>query len=74
MSQEPLAFLLPLFGADHNLLTKRCMFGKEDSRGQLSRGGLPRELGGDACVCVREGRGVVMVGGVIARRSPGVSN
>lgn len=28
MSQKPLAFLLPLFGADQNLLTKRCMFGK----------------------------------------------
>lgn len=67
MSQKPLAFLLSLFGADQNLLTKRCMFGKGDRRGQLYRRGF---VTGDEgwggwcvclCLCVR-GR-MVMVGG-----------
>lgn len=46
MSQKPLAFLVSLFGADQSLLTKRCMFGKGDSWGQLYRGGLAQEVGG----------------------------
>lgn len=46
MSQKPLTFLVSLFGADQNLLTKRCMFGKGDSRGQLYRRGFVTGDGG----------------------------
>lgn len=56
MSQKPLAFLLPLFGADQNLLTKRCMFGKGgvvgvNFTGVEEGGGLAQEVG---VVCKRE--------------------